>query len=359
MDRVIKERYKYTSPEPLLAAGLAPVREELIRIEAAPTLFKAYPIDDRELAAWSTADLKNDPLWQENLNTERGHVQGAQIRITERDCLAEGVISIHIRYPAGTGKGEKAVIRNTIALEENTQARIVVYHHHSENPDLVVNTLTTIKLDSGSVLELLEILETKASAGDTIVLEQDSGSRAKITTIDLDNRLLRRNQFVSLKGSGAECELSGIYLTDGNQQADNYVKIYHAVPDCHSNQLFKGIAEDRSTGTFTGHIYVAPDAQRTLALQENHNILLSEEARINTRPQLEIYADDVKCNHGATIGKLDQEAIYYMRQRGISFEAAKRLQIEGFVGEIVEQCQMEDLRHLLHTKISQRLMQKA
>lgn len=356
MDRVIKERYKYTSLEPLLVTGLIPMAEELIRVEASPTLFTDHPIDNRELTAWNTDDLDKDPLWQDNLSADMTQVKGVQIRITERDCMAEGVISIHIRYPV---EGDKAVIRNTITLEEHTQARIVVYHHHSDNPGLVVNTVTAIQLERGSTLELLEIAETKASAANTVVVKQNKGSHAKITTIDLDNRLLRRNQFISLNESGAECELAGIYITDGDQQADNYVKIRHAVPDCQSNQLFKGIAEDRSTGTFTGHIYVAPDAQRTLALQENHNILLGEQARINTRPQLEIYADDVKCNHGATIGKLDEEAIYYMRQRGISLAAAKRLQIEGFVGEIVEQCQMEDLRHLLHTKISKRLMQKA
>lgn len=355
-DRIIKERYKYTSLEQLLTEGKPPLRGDLLSVEASPTLFEDQIPESEDLTPWATEEVTSDPLWQDNLNTKEDQVQGVKINITEDDGVAEGVIYLHIYYPLETEKTpQKAVFRNIISLEEDTQARVVIYHHHSDNEQLTVNALTAIELKTGAKLELVEVAETKALMGDTIVVRQSEGSELKLTAIDLDNQLLRRNQFVTLKKQEARCELSGLFLTGGTQQADNYVKMIHAHGKCESDQLFKGVATGQSTGNFTGHIYVAKDAQETVALQQNHNIVLSDDARINTRPQLEIYADDVKCNHGATIGKLDDEAIYYMRQRGIGLEAAKRLQISGFVGEILERFEIDDLQHLLRTKITQRL----
>ena len=141
---------------------------------------------------------------------------------------------------------------------------------------------------------------------------------------------------VSLKGEGAEANISGAYICGGNEKVKFAVDMHHDVPHCNSRQLFKGIAGGSSRIDFYGKIIVAQDAQRTEAYQENHNILISDEAKVDTKPQLEIYADDVKCSHGATIGRLNEEEQFYMRSRGISLEDAKVLQMISFIAPVLE-----------------------
>jgi Fe-S cluster assembly protein SufD len=141
---------------------------------------------------------------------------------------------------------------------------------------------------------------------------------------------------VSLKGEGAEANIYGAYICGGNEKVRFAVDMHHDVPHCNSRQLFKGIAGGSSRIDFYGKIIVAQDAQRTEAYQENHNILISDEAKVDTKPQLEIYADDVKCSHGATIGRLNEEEQFYMRSRGISLEDAKVLQMISFIAPVLE-----------------------
>lgn len=365
MDRILKERYKYTplgrltDPYGHGDGGLSPALAD-IETEANSHLCRQTPATPKELAvviAEAEGHIAEDPLVTDNLNTADGQVQGVQIDIPD-NFRAEGVIYVHFRYPeTPMGKGHKYTLRNAVRVERNASVRIVVYHHPAANTEgTVINALTVVEAASGANAEIIEIAESRAVFFGTVLDVQRGDSHVKVTTIDLDNAFLRRNQFVNLNEQGAECDLEGVYITDGTQHADNYIRMHHAVPNCMSNQLFKGVAGDASHAVFTGHIYVAQDAQKTVALQENHNIVLSDKARIDTRPQLEIYADDVKCNHGATIGRLDPEAIYYMRQRGIGIEAAKRLQIEGFIDEIVDHGHIEDLGHLLREKVSKRLL---
>jgi Fe-S cluster assembly protein SufD len=140
---------------------------------------------------------------------------------------------------------------------------------------------------------------------------------------------------VDLMDVGAECDIHALWLATGDAKTNLNIRVNHNAPDCRSFQLVKGIASGASVGSFTGEIYVAPDAQRTVALQQSRNLLLGEQARITTEPRLEIYADDVKCSHGATVGQMDDQAVFYMRQRGLSEDQARRLQIESFVGEIL------------------------
>ncbi|MDR2890927.1 MAG: SufD family Fe-S cluster assembly protein [Alistipes sp.] len=146
---------------------------------------------------------------------------------------------------------------------------------------------------------------------------------------------------VELAGPRASFELDGLFVASGRGSASIDVNVRHLHPDTVSRQLVKGIATDEATGTFSGMVYVAPGAQRTDAVQQNRNLQLTDAAHIFTRPGLEIYADDVKCSHGATVGQLDAEALYYMRQRGISEEAARRMQLQGFAAEIIDRCPTE------------------
>lgn len=354
MNRQLREKYKYTRPESLTSSDLPHFTGDMVLIEANRKYIRAVAPTAKELSS-SVESLAQDPLVAENLNTAQPSVRGVQIRIPDHVSETCGMVNIHFRYDPGQ-ENHRAVIRNVVHLEENTRTRLFV-HHHPVPAGGNINALTVIRLEKGANLELIEITETKAILSDTVIVEQAEESVFVNKTIDLNNERLRRNQYVNLAEARSECDLGGVYVTDEQQHCDNYVQINHRVPDCKSTQLFKGVAGEQSTAIFTGSIVVAPDAQRTAAYQQNHNIVLSDNARVFTRPQLEIYADDVKCSHGATVGMLDTEAIYYMRQRGISEGAAKRLQIEGFMSEIVEQSPSEDVEHSLHGKISHRLQE--
>jgi Fe-S cluster assembly protein SufD len=362
MDRILKERYKYTPLGRLEGfSGLRTASAELVA-EANACLFRHEAATGAEVAdLLGSAGLTSDPLVAANLAVaEEGKgVQGVRIDIPDR-FQAEGVLYIHLRYPSAAAMegGVRYVQRNTIRAGRNSRVRIAIYHHHAAEADNrpIINALTCLEAAEGAEIEVIEVTETRAVYCGSVVSRLHRNARVKTTVIDLDNAFLRRNQFVTLTEPGAECSLEGVYLADGEQHADNYIRMRHQAGHCTSHQLFKGVVADRAHAAFTGHIYVAQDAQQTVALQENHNIVLSDEARIDTRPQLEIYADDVKCNHGATIGRLDPEAIYYMRQRGIGIEAAKRLQIEGFIDEIVDRCRLDEANHLLHEKIAKRLL---
>jgi Fe-S cluster assembly protein SufD len=158
-----------------------------------------------------------------------------------------------------------------------------------------------------------------------------------------------------MDGEFGESHMFGLYLLDGNTQADNHTIVDNAMPNCYSNELYKGIMDGNSTGIFNGKIFVRKDAQKTNAYQTNKNILMGENASANTKPQLEIFADDVKCSHGCTIGKLDDDALFYLRARGISEQNAKALLLHAFAADILQQIDIEELRSYIDGLISDRL----
>ena len=160
---------------------------------------------------------------------------------------------------------------------------------------------------------------------------------------------------VELEGRDASCEAGAVLLLSDGEHGVLKLRTNHRVADCRSDALVKGVAGGRAVGEFSGLVYVAPDAQRTDARQQSRNILLSETARITTQPQLEIYADDVKCSHGATVGRMEDDAVLYMRQRGLSEAQARRLQIEGFVGDVVRRCGIEPLCEALAEAVAAKL----
>ena len=160
---------------------------------------------------------------------------------------------------------------------------------------------------------------------------------------------------VNLNGKGGECCVNGLYLASGQQRVSTKVNIFHNVPECHSSQLFKGILDGESRTSFSGKIYVAKDAQKTEAYQANNNLLASRTAKAYTQPHLEIYADDVKCSHGATVGSLNEDELFYMRSRGIAKDEAKLLQQQAFAYAVLEKVANESLRERLHSLLESRL----
>nr|MDQ3073318.1 SufD family Fe-S cluster assembly protein [Bacteroidota bacterium] len=176
---------------------------------------------------------------------------------------------------------------------------------------------------------------------------QSEGNLCTQVTVTLSGSIVRNNVGFLLNGRHAEAHLHGLYLPKESSHIDNQTFVDHAVPQCYSNELYKGIMRDKATGVFNGKILVRQDAQKTNAYQSNKNILLSKEAHINTKPQLEIFADDVKCSHGATIGQLDEDAVFYLRARGLDEHAASVLLTHAFALEVLEHIPSEPLRTYL------------
>jgi Fe-S cluster assembly protein SufD len=173
--------------------------------------------------------------------------------------------------------------------------------------------------------------------------------------LTLNPGTIRNNINVTLDGQNCSAELFGLYLVDKEQHVDNNIVIDHAQPNNYSNQLFKGILDDQATGVFNSHILVRKDAQKTNAFQKNQNILLTDKASIDSNPQLEIYADDVKCSHGSTVGQLDTEAMFYMRSRGISEDVARMALMNAFAAAIIDKINLEPLRSRINELVSKRL----
>jgi Fe-S cluster assembly protein SufD len=178
-------------------------------------------------------------------------------------------------------------------------------------------------------------------------VNQESNSSIKAAIYSLNGKLIRNNLNCRFLGQGCDANINGLFLPKGDEIMDNHIFIDHAKARCTSNELFKGIMKDRSIGVFNGKIMVREDAQQTNAYQTNHNILLSDEATVNTKPQLEIYADDVKCSHGATLGNLDEESIFYLRSRGIGKDRAKAMLLRAFADEIINLISFEELKDLV------------
>ncbi len=246
--------------------------------------------------------------------------------------------------------------RNLIVVEENAQARVLFCDHTLSMSRFLVNTVT-----EGYVAEsgMLDFYNLQNQHNGTVQVggyyfDQEAKSQLNANYFTLHTGIARNNIFSRLGGEHAENHISGLYVIDKNQHVDNFSFIEHAVPDCESNELFKGVMDDASTGAFTGRILVAPDAQRTNAYQSNNNLLLTDSAKKNSRHQLEIYADDVKCSHGATVGQLDENAMFYLRARGISKEEANILLMYAFAYEVIEKIKVPSLKEQIRQLVEKR-----
>jgi Fe-S cluster assembly protein SufD len=211
----------------------------------------------------------------------------------------------------------------------------------------------------GAIVEHCKFQDESLSAFHVATLHADLGRNSNFTSHSMITgaRLSRNNIKTALNGEGIECILNGLYLTNGDQLADHHMIVEHAKAHCNSHEYFNGILNGRSRGVFHGRILVQPEAQKTDAKQTNKNLLLSDDATIDTKPQLEIYADDVKCTHGATIGQLNEESIFYLRARGIGLETARRMLIHAFAGEIIDRIKCRAAREELDNLFWDRLEQ--
>ena len=247
--------------------------------------------------------------------------------------------------------------RNLFVFEENSQANMVICDHTLSHQNFVTNSVSEIVVGENSKLDF-ERTQNEHNGSNQIshlFFNQKRNSTVTSNTITLHGGLVRNNIYVDMCEEGCENNAYGLFLADRGQHVDNKIFIDHSKPNCTSKQMFKAVLDDYASGVFNGKVLVREGAQNTQASQTNNNILLTDDAKINTKPQLEIYADDVKCSHGATVGQLDNEALFYLRSRGISEKEAKLLLMYAFAHDIIGKIKVPALKNRIDDLVEKRL----
>ncbi len=280
---------------------------------------------------------------------------GAFIFVPQGVEVAEPVQLIYIS--SAKQNGETILPRNLIIAEANSKLTIVESYISTGSVAYLTNAVTEMLAGDNANVEHVKLQDEAVDAFHVATIAGEFGrtSQVKVHSFALGAKLSRNNIRTKLAGEGLECVLNGLYLTKDEQLADHHMIVEHAQPHCASHEYFNGILDDKSKGVFHGRILVQQIAQKTDAKQTNKNLLLSDNASADTKPQLEIYADDVKCTHGATIGQLNDESIFYLRSRGLDTETAKRMLIHAFAGEIIERIQHEAAREVIDKLVWDRL----
>lgn len=258
---------------------------------------------------------------------------------------------IHIIYiNSSTNPDHTSSIRNLIVAEQGSKINISESYHSLNNDACgLMNSVTEVVVMQNAHVELVKAqLESNKSSHISFTQAiQERDSLFDTVTVTLNGDLVRNNLHIKMNDVNCTSHLYGLYILDGNQLVDNHTLVDHAMPNCYSNELYKGIIGGKAAGVFNGKIFVRKDAQKTNAYQSNKNILLTDDAQMNTKPQLEIFADDVKCTHGATIGQLDEEALFYLRTRGIGEKNARALLNIAFAGDVLNNIKNEALKENL------------
>ncbi len=247
--------------------------------------------------------------------------------------------------------------RSLFIVEENAQVQLVELYKNNGSNESFTNEVIEIAVHENARLEYYKVQDENENCHHvgTTHVQQVGKCFTHCVTITLNGGTIRNNINMILEASNNEGHLYGLYMVNGKTHVDNHSIVDNVMPNCFSNELYKGIMDGNSTGVFNGKIFVRQDAQKTNAYQSNKNVLLSDNASVNTKPQLEIFADDVKCSHGCTIGQLDEDAMFYLRARGIGEKQAKALLLHAFATDILEQVKPEKLRNYLEQKIDERL----
>ena len=246
--------------------------------------------------------------------------------------------------------------RLLVIMEENSRASLLLCDHSSTDKKSLSTAVTEIFIGRGASLDLYELEETTGSNTrlGNLFVKQEHDSRFNHCNITLTNGFTRNYVEVSLEGEGAETSINGLAIGDKNQHIDNHTLVDHKKGHCTSNELYKYILDEESKGVFAGKMLIRTDAQQTVSQQTNRNLCLTSCAQMYAQPQLEIYADDVKCSHGSTVGQLDENALFYMQQRGIPADEARHLLMYAFAGEVIDNIKLEALRERLHILVEKR-----
>ncbi|MDR2292728.1 MAG: Fe-S cluster assembly protein SufD [Prevotellaceae bacterium] len=247
--------------------------------------------------------------------------------------------------------------RNLFIVEQNAQANILICNNTFSDSQFLTNCVNEIFAGKNARLDIVRLQNEHNHSNHFSFshIKQEKGSCCTDNTITLNGGVVCNNINTLLAGAHCENHTFGLFLVDKSQYIANYTSVNHAAPHCTSNEHFKGILDDNATGIFKGKILVSPHADKTEAFQANNNIMLSDSSKMFTRPQLEIYADDVKCSHGVTVGRLDEETLFYMRSRGIEYRQAQLLQLFGFAYDVIGKISVEALRNSVADLVEKRL----
>lgn len=294
--------------------------------------------EDEAFTAWNTA----------------GWSDGVFIRV-EDGCITEKPIVLHYLHDSA-GKEVISVNRNLIVVGKNSEITLIEKFDSCGDP-YFLNLVSEIAVDENAGLNFYSIQNDCGNAYQHSLhqIDQKASSRVNTYTFTLNGKLIRNNLRLTLDGEGIESHMYGLYLTNGDTLADNHTVVDHKKPNAVSKELYKGILDGNSKGVFNGKIFVRPHAQKTNAFQANRNILLTDQATVNTKPQLEIWADDVKCSHGCTTGQLDKEAVFYLRSRGIDEKTAQAMIQYAFAGEVIESIKHAGMKDYVDTLVRERL----
>lgn len=247
--------------------------------------------------------------------------------------------------------------RNLIVVEPGAHAQLILCDHTLNSNQYLSNSVTEVFVEENANFDYYTIQNqhNKSTSINSVYIHQEKNSNVTTHTISLHGGLIRNNLKITIKGENAEANMFGMAFLDKDQHIDNATQVIHAKPHCQSNQIYKYVLDNKSTGAFSGRIHVERDAQKTNAFQRNNNLLLTDTALMQTKPQLIIDADDVKCSHGATVGQIDEEALFYLRARGIDEDKARLMMMNAFAHEVVQQIKVEALRERIDELIEKRL----
>ena len=281
--------------------------------------------------------------------------EGAYIHIPKNKIVEKPIQIIH--FSTGNESATMLQPRNLIVVDENSHVQIIERHQSLTSNPVLTNSVTEIFANKRAIVDYYKIQNDNENASliDHTFVKQSRESFASVHTFSFGGKLIRNNLNFYQNGERIDSTLKGITIIGEKQHVDHNTLVHHIEPNCESHQDYKGIFDDRSTGVFNGKVVVEKEAQKTNAFQANNNILISNKASINTKPQLEIFADDVKCSHGCTIGQLDESAMFYMRSRGIPEKEAKALLMFAFSNNVLESVKIPELKQRITKIIANKL----
>ncbi|MFK7785347.1 MAG: Fe-S cluster assembly protein SufD [Crocinitomicaceae bacterium] len=277
---------------------------------------------------------------------------GILIDIEAKSVIEKPIQVIHILKGEATLSNFKTIINAGDFSKAN-----VIQGFFAEDADKGFANITSEIFVGANAFLTVDKIQYEAENTSHISTEQvsqEKDSTFTINTITLNGGLVRNNLNIDVNGQNCETNLNGAYLLKGKQHVDNHSVVDHKVPNCNSNELYKGVIDEKGTAVFNGKVFVRPDAQKINAFQSNGNVLLTDDATVNSKPELEIYADDVKCSHGSTTGQLDEEAVFYLRARGLSEKSARQLMVSAFIGDVLDKIENEDVLNFTHGLLNTR-----
>ncbi|PQB05628.1 Fe-S cluster assembly protein SufD [Aureitalea marina] len=247
--------------------------------------------------------------------------------------------------------------RNLIVVGQNAHVQIIERHQSLSDNPVLTNSVTEIFAEQQAYVDYYKIQNDRESSTliDSTYISQERGSHCRVHTFSLGGKLTRNNLNFYQKGPGCDSTLNGVTILENKQHVDHNTLVHHYAPNCESHQDYKGLYDDSSVGVFNGKVYVEKDAQKLDAFQQNNNILISDKATINAKPQLEIFADDVKCSHGCTIGQFDEEALFYLQSRGIGKKEARALLMYAFANNVLESVKIPELKSRINKLIANKI----